>query len=386
MAEYESINSALIHGGIFGDKHTGAVNVPIYQTSTFQQDGLGEMRDGWEYARTGNPTRAALEALIAELEKGTAGFAFGSGMAAITAVLSLFQSGDRILISSNVYGGTFRVLDKVFNHFGITYAIEDTSDAASLDSKITPDVKAILIESPANPLLTITDIAAVAAVAKSHGILTIVDNTFMTPYLQRPIELGADIVVHSATKYLGGHSDVVAGLVVVNNDSLAERMAFIQNSTGGVLGPFDSFLLIRGIKTLSVRLDRHVENAEKAAGFLKVHKAVKNVYYPGLPEAKGYEINRRQAKNGGAMISFELKENYDFKKFFKSLKLITLAESLGGVESLVCHPASMTHASIPYEIRQKVGITDGLIRLSVGIEDIEDILRDLDQAIAASEQ
>lgn len=386
MAEYESINSALIHGGIFGDKHTGAVNVPIYQTSTFQQDGLGEMRDGWEYARTGNPTRAALEALIAELEKGTAGFAFGSGMAAITAVLSLFQSGDRILISSNVYGGTFRVLDKVFNHFGITYAIEDTSDAASLDSKITPDVKAILIESPANPLLTITDIAAVAAVAKSHGILTIVDNTFMTPYLQRPIELGADIVVHSATKYLGGHSDVVAGLVVVNNDSLAERMAFIQNSTGGVLGPFDSFLLIRGIKTLSVRLDRHVENAEKAAGFLKVHKAVKNVYYPGLPEAQGYEINRRQAKNGGAMISFELKDNYDFKKFFKSLKLITLAESLGGVESLVCHPASMTHASIPYEIRQKVGITDGLIRLSVGIEDIEDILRDLDQAIAASEQ
>lgn len=386
MAEYESINSALIHGGIFGDKHTGAVNVPIYQTSTFQQDGLGEMRDGWEYARTGNPTRAALEALIAELEKGTAGFAFGSGMAAITAVLSLFQSGDRILISSNVYGGTFRVLDKVFNHFGITYAIEDTSDAASLDSKITPDVKAILIESPANPLLTITDIAAVAAVAKSHGILTIVDNTFMTPYLQRPIELGADIVIHSATKYLGGHSDVVAGLVVVNNDSLAERMAFIQNSTGGVLGPFDSFLLIRGIKTLSVRLDRHVENAEKAAGFLKVHKAVKNVYYPGLPEAQGYEINRRQAKNGGAMISFELKENYDFKKFFKSLKLITLAESLGGVESLVCHPASMTHASIPYEIRQKVGITDGLIRLSVGIEDIEDILRDLDQAIAASER
>lgn len=193
-------------------------------------------------------------------------------------------------------------------------------------------------------------------------------------------------MIHSATKYLGGHSDVVAGLVVVNNDSLAERMAFIQNSTGGVLGPFDSFLLIRGIKTLSVRLDRHVENAEKAAGFLKVHKAVKNVYYPGLPEAQGYEINRRQAKNGGAMISFELKENYDFKKFFKSLKLITLAESLGGVESLVCHPASMTHASIPYEIRQKVGITDGLIRLSVGIEDIEDILRDLDQAIAASEQ
>ena len=386
MAGYENINSALIHGGIFGDKHTGAVNVPIYQTSTFKQDGLGEMREGWEYARTGNPTRAALEALIAELEHGTAGFAFGSGMAAITAVLSLFKSGDKILISNNVYGGTFRVLDKVFNRFGITYAIEDTTDAAALDSKMTPDVKAVFIESPANPLLSITDIKAVADVAKKHGILTIVDNTFMTPYLQRPIELGADIVVHSATKYLGGHSDVVAGLVVVNEDRLAERMAFIQNSTGGVLGPFDSFLLLRGMKTLGVRLDRHVENAEKTASFLKAHKAVKNVYYPGLPDARGYEINRRQAKNGGAMLSFELKENYDIHKFFKSLQLITLAESLGGVESLICHPASMTHASIPCEIRQKVGITDGLIRFSVGIEDIDDILRDLDQAIAASEQ
>ena len=396
MAVYKNIESALIHGGISTDEFTGAVNVPIYQTSTYQQSGLGE-EPKWEYSRTGNPTRAALESLIAELEHGKAGFAFGSGMAAITAVLSLFESGDKVLISSNVYGGTFRVLDKVFNHFNIGYSIENTTDLDALEKKITSDVKAILVESPANPLLTITDLAAVASLAKKHGILSIVDNTFMTPYLQRPIELGVDIVVHSATKYLGGHSDVVSGLVVVNDDELAQRLAFIQNSTGGVLGPFDSFLLIRGIKTLGVRLDRgiktlgvrldrHVENAEKVAAFLQNHKAVKKVYYPGLPDAQGYEINKRQAKNGGAMISFELYENYNIKKFFKSLKLVALAESLGGVESLVCHPASMTHASIPYEVRQKVGITDGLIRLSIGIESIDDILADLEQAIAESEE
>ncbi len=379
------METALIHGGIYGDSQTGAVNVPIYQTSTYEQKALGE-NTGWEYSRTGNPTRAALESLIAELEKGKAGFAFGSGMAAITAVLSLFHSGDKILISSNVYGGTFRVLDKIFKNFEISYSIEDTTDLDTLDSRITPEVKAILIESPANPLLTVTDIAGVAAIAKKHGILSIVDNTFMTPYLQRPIELGADIVIHSATKYLGGHSDVVAGLVVVNSDALAERLAFIQNATGGVLGPFDSFLLIRGIKTLGVRLDRHVENAEKAAAHLKAHKAVRKVYYPGLPDAQGYEINKKQAKNGGAMISFELYENYNIRKFFSSLKIIALAESLGGVESLVCHPASMTHASIPYEVRQKVGITDGLIRLSIGIENIQDLLEDLDRAIAESEE
>ncbi|MCC8191426.1 MAG: PLP-dependent aspartate aminotransferase family protein [Ruminococcus sp.] len=384
MANYEKIESALIHGGIATDKQTGSVNVPIYQTSTYQQTGLGE-NPKWEYSRTGNPTRAALESLIAELEGGTAGFAFGSGMAAITAVLSLFKTGDKVLISSNVYGGTFRVLDKVFNNFGIGYSIEDTTNINALEQKITPEVKAILIESPANPLLTITDIAAVAALTKKHGILAIVDNTFMTPYLQRPIELGADIVIHSATKYLGGHSDLVAGLVVVNDQGLAERLAFIQNSTGGVLGPFDSFLLIRGIKTLGVRLDRHVENAEKLANYLVNHKGVKKVYYPGLPDAQGYEINKRQAKNGGAMISFELYENYDIKKFFKNLRLVALAESLGGVESLVCHPASMTHASIPYEIRQKVGITDGLIRLSVGIENSDDLIADINNAIVESE-
>lgn len=377
---YKSIESALIHGGIYGDETTGAVNVPIYQTSTYEQQGIGQNK-GWEYSRTGNPTRAALEALIAELEGGTHGFAFGSGMAALTAVLSLFKSGDKIVISSNVYGGTFRVLDKIFKNFNITYSIEDTTNLETLNTKITPDVKAILIETPANPLLTITDLRGVADIAKKHGILSIVDNTFMTPYLQRPIESGIDIVVHSATKYLGGHSDVVAGLAVVHDKELADRLAFIQNATGGVLGPFDSFLLIRGIKTLGVRLDRHTDNALKIAKWLEKHEAVKKVYYPGLESAQGYEINKRQAKNGGAMISFELKEKYDFKKFFSSLGLIALAESLGGVESLACHPASMTHASIPREIREKVGITDGLIRLSVGIESADDLIEDLKQAI-----
>ena len=384
MKTYNHIESAFIQGGIYGDKTTGAVNVPIYQTSTYEQSGLGE-NTGWEYSRTGNPTRAALEALIAELEGGTHGFAFASGMAAIAAVLNLFKSGDRIVISSNVYGGTFRILDKIFKNFGLEYVIVDTTNLDNLEKALAPDVKAILIESPANPLLTVTDIAGAAALSKQHGILTIVDNTFMTPYLQRPLELGADIVVHSATKYLGGHSDLIAGLVVVKDERLAERLGFIQNATGGVLAPFDSFLLIRGIKTLAVRLDRHVKNAEIIAASLKENSAVKKVYYPGLPDAQGYEINKRQARNGGAVISFELKENYDIKKFFKSLHLIALAESLGGIESLACHPATMTHASIPYEIRQKVGITDGLIRLSVGIEHVDDLLSDLEQAIKESE-
>ncbi|MBQ4257078.1 MAG: aminotransferase class V-fold PLP-dependent enzyme, partial [Oscillospiraceae bacterium] len=261
---YKNINTALIHGGISIDERTGAVNIPIYQTSTYKQDGLGKMR-GYEYSRTGNPTREALESLIAELEGGHAGFAFASGMAATTAVLSLFHSGDRILISSNVYGGTFRVLDKVFDHFGFTYRISDTSDPAAFEKDITDDVKAVIIESPANPLMTVTDIRAIADISHRHGVTVIVDNTFMTPYLQQPLKLGADIVVHSATKYLGGHSDVVAGLAVVSTEEQAHQLAFIQNSTGGVLAPFDSFLLIRGIKTLSVRMDRHTDNALKAA-------------------------------------------------------------------------------------------------------------------------
>ena len=383
MSIYSHTESALIHGGNTIDPLTGAVNVPIYQTSTFQQKALG-LHPEWEYARTGNPTRAALERLIAELEEGVQGFAFASGMAAITAVLSLFKAGDKVLISSNVYGGTYRVLDKVFSAFDLRYAIADTDDLNALEKEIAPDVKAILAESPANPLMTITNIQGVAELAKRHDVLTIVDNTFMTPYLQKPLTLGADIVLHSGTKYLGGHSDVVAGLVAVKDATLGERLAFIQNATGGVLGPQDSFLIIRGIKTLAVRMDRHVENAEKAATFLKNHPAVSRVYYPGLPDAQGYEVNRRQAKNGGAMISFILDDHHDYRLFFSSLKLIALAESLGGVESLVCHPATMTHASIPKEIREKVGITDNLIRLSIGIEHIDDLLADLDQAIEAS--
>ena len=382
---YKSIDTALIHGGIPIDERTGAVNIPIYQTSTFKQDGLGKMR-GYEYSRTGNPTREALEALIAELEGGYAGFAFASGLAAETAVLSLLNSGDRVLISSNVYGGTFRLLNNIFDHFNINYTISYTENPESFEKDITSDVRAVLLESPANPLMTVTDIRKIAEIAHAHGLLVIVDNTFMTPYLQRPIELGADIVVHSATKYLGGHSDVVAGLAVTKTKELAEKIAFIQNSTGGVLPPFDSFLLIRGIKTLGVRLDRHVANAQAAAKFLSEHSAVKSVHYPGLPTDKGFEVNKKQAKNGGVMISFELQDNYDIEKFFESLELVTLAESLGGVESLVCHPSTMTHASIPEEIRKKVGITDGLIRLSIGIENIDDILADIEQAIEKAKQ
>ncbi|MBQ9394930.1 MAG: aminotransferase class V-fold PLP-dependent enzyme [Proteobacteria bacterium] len=385
MANYKHIDSALIHGGIYGDALTGSVNVPIYQTSTYEQKGLGKLVGGYEYSRTGNPTRAALEALIAELEGGVAGFAFGSGMAATTAVLSLFKTGDKIILSQNVYGGTYRVLAKVFNHFGIAFEIVDTTNLYILDKAITPDVKALFIESPANPLLTVTDIAAVADIAKKHHILTIVDNTFMTPYLQRPISLGSDIVIHSATKYLGGHSDLVAGLVVVNDSGLAQKIAFIQNSTGGVLGPFDAFLLIRGIKTLGVRMDRHTQNAAFVAQRLRQNKAVKSIYYPGFDDAQGHDIQVRQAKTGGAMISFELHNNYSLERFFESLHLVALAESLGGVESLVCHPSTMTHAAFPKIIRDAVGITENLIRLSVGIENEIDIIEDLEQAIQQSE-
>lgn len=386
MAKFKHIETALIHGGISTDEFTGAVNVPVYLTSTFKQDALGVRRRGYEYARTGNPTREALEALIADLDGGVAGFAFASGLAAISTVLHLFKQGDKVLISSNVYGGTFRLLDKVASRFGLGYQIVDTANGKAFEEAIPADAKAVIVESPANPLLTVSDLREVATIAHRHGLTVIVDNTFMTPYLQKPLELGADIVVYSATKYLAGHSDLVAGLVVVTTEEQKEQVAFLQNSIGGVLPPFDSFLLIRGIKTLGVRLDRHVENAVKIATFLSNHEAIKKIYYPGLPSDPGYETNRRQAKNGGAMLSFELKENYDYHEFFKSLRLVTLAESLGGVESLVCHPASMTHASIPREIREKVGITDGLIRLSPGIESADDIISDLAQAIEASKK
>lgn len=373
----------LIHGGVEGDIHTGAVNVPIYQTATYRQEIPG-VHKGYEYSRTGNPTREAVESLIAELESGTHGFAFASGLAAITAVLSLFEKGDKLILSDNVYGGTFRLLNRVFQNFGITFELVDTSDIEKIRNAVDENVKAVYIETPTNPLLGITDIQAVAELAKEHNLLTIVDNTFYTPYLQRPLELGADIVLHSATKYLGGHSDLIAGLVVVKEERLAERLGFLQNATGGILAPFEAFLLLRGIKTLGVRLDRHVENAEKVAQYLSKHSQVKKIYYPGLKSHPGYEINQKQAKNGGAMISFELNEGHDTNAFFRALNVITLAESLGGVESLACHPASMTHAAIPKEIRDEVGITEGLIRLSIGIEDVDDLIKDLEQAIEAS--
>ena len=378
-----AIDSLLIHGGIDGDKTTGAVNVPIYQTSTYRQSELG-VNTGWEYSRTGNPTRAALESLIADLEGGRYGLAFASGLAAIHTVLSLFRSGDRLLVSDNIYGGTFRILDNVFKPLGIEYTIVNTSDNAAVEAAVDDTVKAIYIETPANPLLTITDIAAVSAIAKKHGKLLIVDNTFLTPYLQRPIELGADIVIHSGTKYLGGHSDTISGLVVVNDKAIADRLYYLQNAIGGVLAPLDSFLIIRGIKTLGVRMDRHVANAVKIAKWLSESGYVEKVYYPGLESDPGYEVQKKQAKGPGAMISFVLKDKYDYKAFFRNLELIILAESLGGVESLVCHPASMTHASIPADIRKQVGIVDELIRLSVGIESVDDLIADLQQAIEKS--
>lgn len=379
-----NLNSKLIHGGVDGDKVTGAVNVPVYLTSTYKQPRFGENL-GYEYSRTGNPTREAVEKLIADLENGVRGFAFASGMAAITAVLNLFKSGDKILINDNLYGGTFRVIDKIFSNFNLSYEV--VKDFNNYDfSSVDKSVKAIIIETPTNPLLTITDLEKVSKVAKEAGLLTIVDNTFMTPYLQNPLEFGVDIVVHSATKYLGGHSDTVAGLVVVNSEELGERLHFIQNSTGGVLPPFDSYLLIRGIKTLSVRLDRHLENAKAIVEFLQGQDAIEKIYYPGIKEHPGYEINKKQARGAGAVISFTLKESYDFKKFIDSLELITFGESLGGVESLLCHPATMTHAALPEEARKALGINDRLLRLSVGIEDKNDLIDEIRRAIENSKK
>lgn len=378
-----SFDTTLIHGGLTTDPRTGAVNTPIYQTSTYAQDELGKHK-GYEYSRTKNPTRDGIESLIAECEGGKYGFAFASGMAALGTILSLFKSGDSIIISQNVYGGTFRILDKVFKNFNINYKIVDTRDLDALDSALTPEVKAVLIESPANPLLSVTPLAKVAEICKKKGVISIVDNTFMTPYLQQPLRLGIDIVVHSATKYLGGHSDLVAGLVVVDDENLAERIGFLQNSIGGVLAPFDSFLLIRGMKTLGLRMQRHCENALFLAEALSEHKAVEKVYYPGLKSDSEYEAQSSQARGGGGMLSFILRPEYDYRIFFKSTRIIVLAESLGGVESLLCHPASMTHASIPKPLRESMGITENLIRLSVGIEYAKDLLEDINQAIEKS--
>lgn len=370
----------LIHGGIPGDPHTGAVNVPIYQVSTYKQEGIGNHK-GFEYSRTGNPTRHALEELIKDLEYGSRGFAFSSGMAAITAVVMLFKQGDHILITDDVYGGTFRVMTKVLNKFGIEATFIDTSNIDNIKEAVQENTVALYIETPTNPLLKITDIAAASFAAKELGLLTIVDNTFSTPYWQTPLKLGADIVLHSATKYLGGHSDVVSGLVAVKSEKLGEDLHFIQNSTGGILGPHDSWLLIRGMKTLGIRMEEHEKSAREIVAFLEKHPAVSKVYYPGLESHPNHEISKKQALGFGGMISFDVGSEENADKLLSKVKFFTLAESLGAVESLISVPAKMTHASIPQERRAELGITDGLVRISVGLEDIEDLLEDLDQAL-----
>ncbi|MEK4404298.1 bifunctional cystathionine gamma-lyase/homocysteine desulfhydrase [Sporosarcina sp. FSL K6-6792] len=371
----------LIHGGIVGDAMTGAVSTPIYQVSTYKQQSVGQF-NGYEYSRTGNPTRHALEVLISDLEGGKAGFAFGSGMAAISSVMMLFSKGDHIVLTDDVYGGTYRVITKVLNRFGISATFVDSSDITKVDEAIKENTKAVFLESPTNPLLKITDIEAVTKLAKEKGLLTIVDNTFMTPYFQQPIAQGADIVLHSATKYIGGHSDVVAGLVVVATEKLAEDLHFIQNSVGAILGPQDSWLLIRGIKTLGLRMEEHNVNAQKIAEFLDGHAAVGKVYYPGLKTHPGRELMTRQATGFGGMISFDVGSEKKADELLAKLRYFTLAESLGAVESLISIPARMTHASIPRERRLQLGITDGLVRISVGIEDVEDLLEDLAKALA----
>ncbi|MBB6445943.1 bifunctional cystathionine gamma-lyase/homocysteine desulfhydrase [Bacillus benzoevorans] len=370
----------LIHGGIAEDPQTGAVSVPIYQVSTYKQDGIGGHK-GYEYSRTGNPTRHGVEELIKDLEGGTAGFAFGSGMAAITAVVMLLNSGDHIILTDDVYGGTFRVITKVLNRFGIEYSFVDSSAMEKVEKGIRKNTKAIFIETPTNPLLKITDIAAAARLAKKHQLLTIVDNTFATPYWQNPLELGADIVLHSATKYLGGHSDVVAGLAVVNSQELAKELHFIQNSTGAVLGPQDSWLLMRGIKTLAVRMEEHEKNTKVITDFLLQHPAVAQVYYPGLESHPDHRTAKQQSRGFGGMVSFDTGSGEKAERLLKKVKLFTLAESLGAVESLISLPAKMTHASIPAERRAELGITDGLVRISVGLEDVEDLIEDLTHAL-----
>lgn len=369
----------LIHGGIASDKHTGAVSIPIYHSSTFKQEGVGNFV--YEYARTGNPTREAVEALIRDIEGGYRGFAFGSGMAAVTSVMMLLSAGDHVIITDDVYGGTFRVMSKVLARFNIEYTFVDTSSIEEVDKAIQPNTKAIYVETPTNPLLKITDIEAVAALAKAHELLFIADNTFSTPYWQNPIELGANIVLHSATKYLGGHSDVVAGLVVVDSEELGQQLHFIQNSVGGILGPQDSWLLIRGIRTLGVRMEEIEENTRRIVEFLQKQEAVSKVYYPGLVEHNGHDIHKKQARGFGGMISFDVGSTEKAEDLLRRTKFFTLAESLGAVESLISLPAKMTHASIPAERRAELGITEGLVRISVGLEDAEDLIEDLTQAL-----
>lgn len=374
------LNTRLIHAGFDSDPGTGAVTVPIYQVSTYKQEAVGKHK-GYEYSRTGNPTRAALEALIADLEGGVRGLGFASGLAALSTILMLFDAGDHLIIGDDVYGGTFRLQDKVFRRFGLEATYVDTCNCSHVTAALRPNTRALLVETPTNPLLKITDLAAMAGMAKQHGLLLVVDNTFMTPYWQRPLEQGADIVWHSATKYLGGHSDVVSGLVAVRDQALGERLAFLQNAAGGVPGPQDCFLLIRGIKTLGVRMKEHEANAAKLVEWLIRQPQVQKVYYPGLSEHPGHSVHRRQAGGFGGMVSFEMGSGEAARGLLSKLKLFTLAESLGAVESLVEVPALMTHASIPADRRVELGLTDGLIRLSVGLEDADDLIEDLVHAM-----
>ncbi|MBA6152108.1 cystathionine gamma-synthase [Gelidibacter maritimus] len=375
-------NTKTIHGNQEHDKAYGAVMPPIYQTTTYAQSTPGGHK-GYEYSRSANPTRTALENSFASIENGTHGLAFGSGLAAIDAVMKLLKPGDEVISTNDLYGGTYRLFTKIFEGFGIKFHFVGMENASKIESYINKNTKLIWVETPTNPMMNIIDLKATAAVSKKHNILLAVDNTFATPYLQQPLDLGADIVMHSATKYLGGHSDVVMGALIVKDKALADRLYFIQNASGAVCGPQDSFLVLRGIKTLHIRMQRHCENGKAVAIYLKKHPKIENVYWPGFEDHPNYDIARAQMKDFGGMVSFTTRGN-DYKeavRIIENLKIFTLAESLGGVESLAGHPASMTHASIPKVEREKIGVVDSLIRLSVGIEDEEDLIADLKQAI-----
>ncbi len=371
-----------IHAGNEPDPTTGAVSVPIYQTSTYKQEALGKPTGGYEYARTQNPTRSALEVNIAALEGAKYGFAFASGMSATDAVLKLVKAGDHVILGDNTYGGTFRLFNRILSNYGVEFDLADTTDVASLESAFKPNTKMLFVETPTNPVMSVTDLAAVSELAHARGAKVVCDNTFMSPYFQRPIEHGVDIVVHSTTKYLNGHSDSVGGFVALNDDADAEWIGFVQNGVGAILSPFDSFLVLRGTKTLAVRMEAHDRNGRIVANFLAEHPNVEKVYYPGLTSHPQHELAKRQQSGFGGMVAFETGSIENAKKVLEGVKLCTLGESLGGVETLISHPASMTHASVPQEKRDSLGITDGLVRISVGIEDVEDIVADLDQALS----
>jgi len=371
-----------VHGGIVGDPLAGAVMPPIYQTSTYVQDGLGRHK-GYEYARTRNPTREALERSVAALEGGAHGFAFGSGLAAVDAVMKLLSAGDHVVSGENVYGGTHRQMTYIWSRLGLSFTFVDGGDIDTVAAAVTPRTKVIYAETPTNPMMRLCDLAATAGIAKRAGALLVVDNTVATPLFQRPLELGADLVLHSTTKYLNGHSDMVGGMLVTSRDDLAERIAFIQNGTGAVPGPFDCWLALRGIKTLPLRMRQHDANGRRIAEWLTHQPRVRQVYYPGLPTHPQHDLACRQMSGFGGMISVELGDAPFARRVAERTKVFALAESLGGVESLIGHPASMTHASVPPELRKKMGLTDSLLRLSVGIEDVEDLIEDLDQALTA---